>query len=90
MSNLKSTDCDRVPFERNPEADRVYWGLHYERDKKGVWTGSRTGVNCLFTMQSLVKRWKAELDSDGFFCGEIKGNKYPEIPNYSQAKEKYK
>ena len=74
-------------IERTPMSEqKVYYGLHY-RKVRDQWVGERLGCHSDKVMRSLVDKWKKEIDSDGFYMGEIKGNKYPEIPNYDTLKK---
>jgi hypothetical protein len=80
-------DVELNPIVRTPmDQQKVYWGLHYVKNKDGKYVGERMGLSCKKTMLNLIDRWKKELDSDGFYMGEIRGNKYPEIPSYEEAK----
>ena len=72
---------------RTPMSEqKVYYGFHFRKIKE-KWIGERLGCNSERVMRSLVEKWKNEIDSDGFYIGEIKGNKYPEIPEYETLKQ---
>lgn len=76
-----------VEVVRTPMSEqKVYWGVHYLK-VKDEWVGERVGCSCIKTMKKLVSNWKEALDSDGFFMGEITGNKYPEIKPYEVMKD---
>lgn len=74
-------EIQRTPMSQQ----KVYYGLHY-RKIKNQWVGERLGCNSEHVMRHLVEKWKKEIDSDGFYMGEIVGNKYPEIPKYEDIK----
>lgn len=85
MKKQKSVEFeDFAPIERVPVSEqKVFWGIHYVKNPKTQeWSGYRLSCSCEKTMKKLVENWKTAIDSDGVYRGEIKGNKYPEIPDY--------
>ena len=78
----ESHTVERIPMDQQ----KVYWGIHYTKNKDGKYVGERLGVGCKRTMKSLVEKWNHQVDSYGKFMGEIVGNKYPEIPDYEVVK----
>ena len=77
---MKQQYDDVVKIERIPmEQQKVYWGVHYTKNKEGQYVGERLGISSKRAMLSLVEKWNRQIDSYGKFKGEIVGNKYPEI-----------
>lgn len=84
MKKTKPEFDDFAQIERIPVSEqKVFWGIRYVKNSKTQeWSGYRLSCSCSKTMKKLVENWNEAIDSAGIYKGEIKGNVYPDIPDY--------